>query len=348
MRKWMLLVALLLVVVVLAAGCGAAAAPAAPAAKTDNAAAAPAQKTWKPDSTIEFVAPAGPGGGYDMLARSMEKTLTGDKLVDKPIIISNKPGGGGATGWTYLNTHKGSGNFLAANSPQLIQNNLLGTSELTYKDFTPIAMLQAEWEIVAVAKNSPYNTGKEFFEALKADPSKISIAVGPALGNDDHIQFLTLAKAYGITDMSKLKFIVYPGAGGEEIPALLGGHVQAMTISLGEALEQYKAGNIKILGVSSEKRLEGDLANIPTWKEQGVNMVFPHWRGVVGPGGMTPEQIKYWDDTLSKMSQQQSWKDAMKNQKMDVYYMDSAKYKAYLEQQTKEQSDLLKSVGLIK
>lgn len=347
MRKRMLWVALVLIAVMLLAGCGSTTTPAnAPSGKNDNSAAA--QKTWKPDGTIEIIAPAGPGGGWDMLARTMEKTLSGDKLVDKPIIITNKPGGGGATGWTYLNSHKGSGLYLAANSSLLIQNNLLGSSQLTYKDFTPLAMLQTEWEVVAVKKDAPYKDGKEFFEALKADPSKINIAVGPALGNDDHIQFLMLAKAFGITDVSKIKFVVYPGAGGEEIPALLGGHVQAVTISLGEALEQYKAGNIRILGISAEKRLTGDAANIPTWKEQGINMTFPHWRGVMGPAGMTPEEIAYWDETLGKMVQQQSWKDDMKKQNMDEFYLDSAKTKAFLEQQSKDMADLLKSVGMIK
>lgn len=344
MKKGISWIALTLIGGLLLTGCGTTTTP----VSSTGAGNTSAPKTWKPDGTIEIVAPAGPGGGWDLLARTMEKTLSGDKMVEKPIIITNKPGGGGATGWTYLNSHKASGNYLAANSSLLIQNKLLGSSPLTYKDFTPLAMLQAEWEVVAVKKDAPYKDGKEFFEALKADPSKVSIAVGPSLGNDDHIQFLMLAKAYGITDVSKLKFVVYPGAGGEEIPALLGGHVQAMTISMGEALEQYKAGNIRILGISSEKRLTGDLANVPTWKEQGIDMTFAHWRGVMGPAGMTPEQIAYWDDTIGKMVKQPSWKDAMKKMNMDEFYMPSSEYSAYLEKQTKDMETLLKSVGMIK
>jgi tripartite-type tricarboxylate transporter receptor subunit TctC len=197
-------------------------------------------------------------------------------------------------------------------------------------------------------KGLPYKTGKEFFEALKADPSKISIAVGPTLGNNDHIQFLMLAKAYGIEDVSKIKFVVYPGSGGEVVSAVLGGHVQATTISLGEIKEQYKAGNLKILEISSEKRLEGELADIPTWREQGVDLVYPMWRGVMGPGGMTPEQIAYWDDALSKMVEHESWKDAMNKQNMDIYYMNSQDFKAFLEKSTQEVAELLKTVGLAK
>lgn len=345
MKKRFLILATLLAGALLLTGCGASATAPAPAQKGNDTAA---QKAWKPDSTIEIVAPAGPGGGWDLLARTMEKTLSGDKLVEKPIIITNKPGGGGATGWTYLNTHKASGNYLSVNSSLVLLNQILGSSKLSYKDFTPLAMLQAEWEIIAVKKDSPYKTGKELFEALKADPSKISIAVGPSLGNDDHIQLLMLAKAYGIQDLTKLKFVVYPGAGGEEIPALLGGHVQAMTISLGEALEQYKAGNIRILGISSEKRLDGDMKDVPTWKEQGVNMTFAHWRGVMGPGGMTSEQVAYWKDTLDKMVKQPSWKDAMKKMNMDEFYMPSQEYSQYLEKQYQEMIDLLKTVGMVK
>ncbi len=352
MKKRIKWIALFSAMVLLFAGCANSTPSAAPESSDTAGAAAPAsepaQKTWQPDATLEFIAAGGPGGGYDILCRTMEQVLNKNKLVSQPIIITNKSGGGGSTGWAYLNSHKGGGNSLAAISALIVQNNLLGTSSQTYEDFTPLAMLQAEWEAIAVPKDSPYKTGKEFFDALKADPSKINIGVGPTLGNNDHIQFLTLAKAYGITDVSKIKFVVYPGAGGEEIPALLGNHVQALTISLGEVKEQYLGGNLNILGVSSDKRLEGDLGDIPTWKEQGVDLVFPQWRGVMGPGEMTPEQIAYWDDVLGKMAETKDWKDAMENQNMDLYYMNSADFKAYLEKATEEQSELLKSVGLIK
>lgn len=304
------------------------------------------QKSWSPSGTIEILAPANPGGGWDMLARTIQKTLSDEKIVTTPMIITNKPGGGGATAWTYLKGKKGKGEILSVNSSLLLLNHLLGSSELTYKDFTPLANLQAEWEVVAVSADSPYKTGKEFFEALKKDPASMPIGVGPALGNDDHIQFLMLAKAYGI-DPASIKFVVYPGAGGEQIPALLGGHIKAITISLAETLEQHKAGKLRILGVSSEKRLD-ILPDVPTWKEQGVDLVFAHWRGIMGPPEMTPEQVQYWGDVLGKMVETESWKTAMKNLGMDTFYMPPEEYKAYLEKQNAEFESLLKQVGLIK
>ncbi|MCR4425931.1 MAG: tripartite tricarboxylate transporter substrate binding protein [Firmicutes bacterium] len=301
---------------------------------------------WKPTSTIEIIAPANPGGGWDMIARIMQRTLTEGKLVDRPIIITNRPGGGGATGWTYLNRHQGSGHYLAVNSSLLLLNNLLGSSDLTYKDFTVLANLETEWETVVVSADSPYKTGKEFFEALKANPSKMPIGVGPALGNDDHLQFLMLAKAYGIPAKS-IKFVVYPGAGGEQIPALLGGHVKALTIGLGEVLEQHKAGKMRILGISSEERLEV-LPDVPTWKEQGIDLVFAHWRGVMGPKGMTPEQVSYWEEVLSKMVQHPLWAEQLKNMEQYPFYMNAKEYEKYLGEQTEAMRSLLAEVGLIR
>ncbi len=303
-------------------------------------------KGWKPTSTIEIIAPAGPGGGWDMVARMMQTTLSGDKIIDVPIIVTNKPGGGGAVGWTYLNKHEGSGHYLAVNSSLLLLNNLLGSSDLSYEDFTVLANLETEWEVVVVGADSPYKTGKEFFEALKADPANFPIGVGPKLGNDDHIQFLMLAKAYGVNPKD-LNFVVYPGAGGEQIPALLGGHVKALTIGLGEVVEQHKAGKMRIIGVSSEERLD-IIPDVPTWKEQGVDMVFAHWRGVMGPKGMSPEMVEYWDNALGKMVQQQSWKDNLKKMGQDPFYMNSKEYREFLKQQNEEIKELLTTVGLIK
>ena len=305
--------------------------------------AAPA---WKPTKTIELVAPANPGGGWDMLCRVIQKALTEEKLVDKPVIITNKPGGGGSVGWTYLKGKKGQGEYLAATSSLLILNNLLGTSDLTYKDFTTIACMQAEWEAIAVRDDSPWKTVKDLMEAIKANPSAVPIAVGPSLGNDDHLVFLQLARVYGV-DPAKVKFIVYPGAGGEEVPALLGGHVKAMVIGLAEVLEQHKAKKLRIIGVSSPERLEL-LPDVATIKEQGIDIVFPHWRGIIGAPGLTPEQVAYWDGVFAKMVQTKTWKEQLENLLWDDFYQNSSEHAKFLEEQTKVFDELLTAVGLKK
>ncbi len=302
--------------------------------------------SWKPESTVEIVAPANPGGGWDLLARNIQSVITKEKLVDKPIIVINKPGGGGALGWTYLKSKKGNGCVLAVNSSLLLLNNILGSSQLSYKDFTPIANLTTEWEVVAVTKDSPYKTGKELLNALKTDPGKLSIGVGLTLGNDDHIQFLQICKAYGV-DITKLNFIVYPGAGGEAITNLLGHHIDLITISMVETLEQYRAGNLRILGISSPNRVP-ELKDVPTWKEQGIDVVFTHWRGVMGPPDMTPDQIKYWSDVFAKMVKSDNWKKLLKNQGQYDFYMSANEYTKFLEDQNNKFTTILKEVGLVK
>ena len=301
---------------------------------------------WKPQRPIEIIAPAGPGGGWDLLARTMQKALTEEKLVDQPILVTNKPGGGGASGWTYLKGKSGQGEFLAANSPLILQNNILGASQLTYKDFFPLANLMAEWEVVAVKADSPWKDGKSFFEAMKKDPASIHVGVGPALGNDDHIQFLTLTKAFGANPKA-VKFVVYPNTAAEQIPALLGGHIQAITISLAEVMEQVKAGNIRLLGVSSPGRV-ADIPNVPTWKEQGVDFIFPHWRGVMAAPGLSAEQKKFWSDTIDKMVQSPTWKKSLKTLNWDSFYQNASAYTAFLEKQDTLMKESLKDVGLIK
>ncbi len=303
-------------------------------------------QTWKPTKTIELVAPANPGGGWDMLCRVIQKTLTDEKLVDRNVIVVNKPGGGGSVGWTYLKGKKGQGEYLAATSTLIMLNNLLGSSELTFKDFTPLAALQTEWISITVQAGSPYKNMKDLLDAIKADPASVPIGVGPTLGNNDHLLILRLAKAYGI-DPAKLKFIVYPGAGGEIVPALLGGHIKATTIGLAEVLEQHKAGKLRVLGVSSPEPL-AFLPGVQTFKAQGLDVVFPHWRGIIGAPDLTPAQVKYWDDVFGKMVQTKTWKDQIEKLGWTGFYQNSAAHTAFLTEQTGIFNDLLTAVGLKK
>lgn len=301
---------------------------------------------WKPTKTIEIVAPANPGGGWDMLARVVQKSLVDEKLVEKNVIVVNKPGGGGSVGWTYLKGKKGQGEFIAATSTLIMLNQLLGQSELTYKDFTALAMLQAEWISVTVAKDSPYKNIKDLFNAIKANPSAVPVGVGPTLGNNDHLVFLQLAKTFGI-EPAKIKFIVYPGAGGEIIPALLGGHIKATVIGLAEVMEQHKAGKMSVLGISADKRIEA-MPDVPTYKEQGIDVVFPHWRGMIAAPGLTPEMVAFWDETFAKMVETKTWKEQVKNLNWTTTYQNSSAHTAYLKSATETFDDLLTTVGLKK
>ncbi|HET7627935.1 MAG TPA: tripartite tricarboxylate transporter substrate binding protein [Bacillales bacterium] len=296
-----------------------------------------------PTKNIEFIAPASPGGGWDLTARSMQKVLEEKNLVDKPINVVNKPGGSGEVGWKYLKTKDA--HTLSINSSLIITNNLLGHSKLTYEDFTPIAILTTEWSSIAVPKDSKIKSAKEVMEKLKEDPKSLKIGVAPGLGNDDHLSIVQAAKTYGV-DVTKLDFLVYE-SGGDVVTALAGGHVDVATMSVSEAKQQYLAGKINILAVTSAERIEG-LEKVPTWKEEGVDMVFPHWRGVMGPPNMSEEEIAYWDEKIGAMVETDEWKQILKNNEWESFYKDSAETKKFLKSETEKYADLLQSSGLTK
>lgn len=295
-----------------------------------------------PTKPIEFVAPATPGGGWDLTARSMQKILQEEELIENPINVVNKPGGGGEVGWKYLEQQDA--HVSAVNSSLLITNNLLGQSDLTYEDFTPLAILSTEWTSIAVPTGSELENATEVMEKLKEDPASLKIGVAPSLGNSDHLSFIEAALTYGV-DVPKLEFLVYE-SGGDVVTALVGGHVDVATMSISEAKEQYKAEKINILAVSSEERVEG-LEEVPTWKEQGVDMVFPHWRGIMGPPDMTEEEIAYWDEKIGEMVESESWKEILANNEWTDYYHSSEETKEFFNSETEKYNELLKSSGLV-
>ncbi|MGJ9459968.1 tripartite tricarboxylate transporter substrate binding protein [Oceanobacillus sp. CF4.6] len=296
-----------------------------------------------PSENIEIIAPASPGGGWDLTARSVQKILSDNDLVDTNINVINKPGGGGEVGWQYLQPKDA--HYLAVNSSLLLTNNLLGTSELTYNDFTPLATLATEWQSLVVPANSEYETLEDLMKQLKEDPKSIKVGVGPALGNDDHLSFVQAVRENGV-DPKQVDFLVYEG-GGDVVTALMGNHVDVVTTSLSEVKEQHLAGKFRILAISSAERLD-DLQDVPTYKEQGIDMEFPHWRGIMGPKDMSEEEIAYWDEKLSEMVQSEEWKQLLENNDWEEFYKNSKETKTFLDEQQVLYQSLVNDSGLVK
>jgi putative tricarboxylic transport membrane protein len=295
-----------------------------------------------PSKNLEIVAPASPGGGWDLTARSVQKILKDNKVVDQNINVINKPGGGGEVGWKYLESKDA--HYLAVNSSLVLTNKLLGQSDLSYDQFTPIATLATEWQAIAVPADSKYDNASQLMKQLKADPNSIKIGVGPGLGNDDHLSFVQAASEYGVNP-AELDFLVYEG-GGDVVTALLGNHVDVVTTSLSEVKDQHLAGKLKILAVSSDERIVG-LEDVPTWVDEGVDMVFPHWRGIMGPPDMTEEEIAFWDEALGKMVESEEWATIIENNDWDGFYKDSAETKKFLKEQNELYTKLVNDSGLV-
>lgn len=294
-----------------------------------------------PSKDLELVAPATPGGGWDTTARAIQNVLDKEGLVEQNINVVNKPGGGGEVGWQYL---KGQDSHsLAINSSLVIANNLLGQSELTYEEFTPLAVLATEWISVAVPSDSDIKDGVDMLDQLKEDPKSLKIAVGPALGNNDHLSFVRVAEEYGV-DVSQLEFMIYE-SGGDVLTALLGGHVDVATLSISESLDQHLSGNIDIIATTADAPIPED-ESIQSWQDQGIDFTFPHWRGIMGPPDMTEEEIAHWDETFSQMVESEEWQKVLENNGWEDYYMNSEDTKAFLDEQNTMYEDLMKKAGL--
>jgi putative tricarboxylic transport membrane protein len=298
-----------------------------------------------PTNPIEIVVGASPGGGWDTTARVIQKVLVDEKLVTQPVNVVNRPGGGGQVGWSYLNEHKGNGHYLSMNSTQIFPPELIQKKDMKFEDFTPVAMLTTEYLALAVRSDSPYKTGKEFLDVLKQDPTKLSVGIGSGVASNDQISFLKAARSHGV-DVKNVRIVIF-SSGGDQMAAILGGNVDAVSTGISEAIEQAKAGKLRIIATTAPERLS-EVPDVPTWAEMGIDGTFRHWRGIMGPGGMSPEQIAAWDELLGKLVKSESWKKELANRGWTNAYMNSKEFVAYLKQSRAEFETLLKETGVIK
>jgi len=291
-------------------------------------AAQAATAQWKPDKPIEIVVGTGPGGGQDKSARTLNRILVDRHLVDVAVTVVNKPGGGGAVGWTYLNQHAGEGNIVYVGNPTLLTNHIVGRSPINYTHITPLAILLSEPVVISVLPAASFKTGKDLVERLKKDAASVSVAVGSSLGSTNHIAMALLAKAAG-GDGKKLRTVVFQG-GGEAITALLGGHIDVNSSAANNVVPHMGTGRLRVLGVAAPRRLGGVLAEVPTWKEQGVEALVTNWRMVAGPKGMTAAQIAFWDGVLAKLTQTDEWKKDLASNLFENTYLGSAATDRYM------------------
>lgn len=303
-------------------------------------------QAWQPQKQVEIIIGTSPGGPQDRTGRIIQKILEDKKLVPAPITVVNRPGGGGAVGLAYLDQHPGDGRYLMINAISLLTNHITGKSKLSYRDFTPIAVMGVEYVGVSVRTDSPIKNGKDFVDQLRKNPGSLSVGIGTTLGNATHISFALAMKAAGV-DIKRLRTVAF-NSGSEGVTAAMGGHIDATASAPSTVLGQVRAGKMRILAIGAPHRLPGDLANVPTWKELGVNSTFELWRGLAGPKGMTPAQVKFWDGALAKVVASDEWKKSLERFDMVNVYKNSAETGKYWKEQAEEAKGVLVELGLAK
>ena len=305
-----------------------------------------AHAQWKPDKNVEIVVPSAPGGSNDKTARSMERIIHDKRLLTATLTVVNKPGGGNAMTMNYLNLHQGDAHYVMIGTPTILTNHIIGASTLNYTDFTPVASLFNEYIVFVAKADAPIKSGRDLTERLKKDPKSVSIGFATALGSHNHIAAGLLAKAIG-ADVRALKVIAFKGS-SEAIAALLGGHIDLVTTAAGNVAEQVEAGKLRIIGIAANQRLTGPFAAAPTWKEQGINVVFGGWRSIMGPKGMTAPQLAFWEKLMTQVVAQPAWKSDLERNYLTDDFALSERFKADLKQDYASMKAVLIEIGLAK
>jgi putative tricarboxylic transport membrane protein len=301
---------------------------------------------WKPSKPVEFVVPAPAGGTLDRPARVVQKIWQEAKLVDVPVNIVNKSGGGQTVGAVYVQQAANDPHRLLLISGPLLSNHITGRSKLHYTDFTMLGQLFTEYNVLSVRSDSAFKTTHDLLARLKPAPDSLSVAIGTTPGNNSHVAIALPFKRAGV-DIKRLRVVVFPSA-GESLTNLLGGHLDYVTGGLSVAAPHWKAGKIRILAVTAPKRLEGEYSQIPTWKDQGIDAVGANTRFMMAPPGRTPAHVAYWDGLLRKTTASAEWKRVVAQEQWVDEYVTSADARKHIDQEYAEMREILTDLGMAK
>ncbi len=290
-----------------------------------------------------IMAPAAPGGGWDQTARTMQTALQTEKISSK-VQVMNVPGAGGTIGIAqFASQQKGNPNQLMVGGYVMVGAILTNKSPVTLKDVTPIARLTGEYEVIVVPASSDIKSVADLTAKLKANPGSVSWGGGSA-GGTDHITAGLIAKAAGV-DPTKVNYIAFSG-GGEALAAILGGQVTAGISSYGEFEGQIKAGTLRLLAISSDKKIEG--INAPTLKESGLDVVIQNWRMVAAAPGLSDDQKKAIAADIEKLAKSKTWQDNLKTKGWIDTYLSGPAFEAQLAKDIAATESILKDIGLVK
>ncbi len=296
-----------------------------------------------PSRTIEVVVPYAPGGGTDNLMRMIAGLIEENKWSPVAINVNNRAGGSGAVGYNYLINKKGDPHVVAGATPMIVSGKIEGRLPGNHRDAMTMLMIVAIDELMlSVRTESPYKTIDEFVKAARAKPGGMTVG-GTATNTEDHIFTYLFERAAKV----KVKYVPF-NSGGEVTAALMGGHIDAGVMNPNEIIAQVDAGKARNLAVASRKRL-ADAPDLPTFAERGYDFYWEQMRGVVGPANMSPEAVKWWQDTLKKVTDTPKWKnDYIKKNLLTPTQWTGAEADKYLDSLNKKYTDALTGLGAVK
>lgn len=297
----------------------------------------------------ECIAPANPGGGWDFTCRQVGKSLQDLGLLDKTMQVVNLAGGGGGVAFAEVVNKRNEDNDLivaasSATATRLAQGAFPGN---TMDEVRWLASIGADYGVIAVAEDSEITTLPQLLDTIKNDPTSISVAGGSAVGGWDHLKVLIAANAYGIDDVRSVKYIAFDG-GGEAVTQLLAGSVQAFTGDISEAKGFVDSGDIRVIAILSPERLDGEFADFPTAREQGVDAIGANWRGFYAPGGMSDAAYDAWVSKIADLYATDEWKAIMAANGLAPLSLQGEEFEEFVANSVQQIQDISREIGIIK
>lgn len=296
----------------------------------------------------ECIAPADAGGGWDFTCRQVGKVLQDLGLINSTMQVTNLAGGGGGVAYAEVaNKRSDDDNLIvaasAATATRLAQGAYPGN---TMDQMRWVGAVGADYGVIAVAADSPIQSLSELLEMVKADPSSVSFAGGSAVGGWDHLKVLLAAEKAGIEDLRSVKYVAFDG-GGEAVTQILSGAVQAFTGDASEVLGFMESGDLRAIAVLSDERLSGNLADIPTAKEQGIDVIGANWRGFYAPGNMSDAAYDYWVGDIAELYASDEWKAVMEQNALAPLDLTGAEFQDFVAGSVASIQELSREIGLI-
>nr|WP_070959336.1 tripartite tricarboxylate transporter substrate-binding protein [Hyphomonas sp. Mor2] len=299
---------------------------------------------WKPDKAVTVIVPSNPGGGFDQTARFLQRAITQNDLLATPIEVVNRGGGGGTIALAELvEQYKRRSDVLMITGFGMVGSTIMHDSDYSLNMTTPIARLTGEYQVIAVSANSPYNALSDLMSAFREDPKSISWA-GGAAGGSDQIFIVQVAETMGISP-SEVNYVAFTG-GGETNAALMGGQVTAAITGYSEIAGIAESGRVRLLAISSPTRVLDP--QLPTLQEQGIDLVFQNWRGIVAPPDITPAQRAFYVQLVEAATQTDFWQETLRRNGWEDAVLTQAAFSGFLQQSETRTRTTLESIGIEK
>jgi putative tricarboxylic transport membrane protein len=315
-----------------------------------TAGVAPAAHAWKPTKTVEFVVPAGTGGGADQMARFIQSVIAKYKLMEQPMVVVNKGGGAGAEGFLDVKGANKDPHKIIITLSNLFTTPLATGVPFNWKDLTPVQMMALDQFILWVNAETPYKNAKEYTDAVKQAGSGKMKMGGTGSKQEDQIITVALEKQSG----AKFVYIPYKG-GGEVAVQLVGKHVDSTVNNPIEAVEQWRAGQLRPLCVFDDVKMpysakvtkDQSWGDVPTCKSQGVDVDYQMLRGIFMAPGVSKDQIDYYVGVLKKVRETPEWKEFMEKGAFDQKALSGEEFKSWLTKEEQRHQSLMSEAGFL-